>query len=233
LDNHPEIRFQLFRIPKAVVSVGSLTWVSLPDSPAQSLFSQFTIFTVAFSRSTFMNKLTKAALATGIGTALLVGGGSTLALWNDAADVGAAEDINTGVLTLDAGAGAWTANPELWVPGDSFSYTTDVSIVAQGDNLYSELSIDPTSITGAPALLAALETTMTVDGVQGGTLTPVGGEDNVFAVVPADATSGTPVTATITITVAFPADSVSDLVAQGADAHLADLQLRLNQVESV
>lgn len=180
-----------------------------------------------------MNKLTKGALATGIGTALLLGGGSTLALWNDSAAVGASQDIESGVLTLDTSAGAWTTSPALWVPGDSFSYTADVSIVAKGENLSSELSIDPASITGTPALLAALKTNMTVANVQNGALTPVGGVDNAFTVSPADATSGTPVTATVTITVDFPADSVANLVAQGANAHLSDLQLRLNQVESV
>lgn len=179
-----------------------------------------------------MNKLAKGALATGLGTALLLGGGATLALWNDSANVGASQDINTGVLTLDTAGGSWSASPELWVPGDSFSYTTDVSIVAQGDNLSSELSIDPMSLTGTPALLAALDTTMTVDNVAGGSLDPVAGRDNVFEVSPTVATSGAPVTATVTITVDFPAGSVSDLVAQGAEAHLEDLGLLLNQVAS-
>lgn len=180
-----------------------------------------------------MNKLTKAALATGVATALLIGGGSTLALWNDAVDVGAAGDITTGTLTLDATSGSWSEDPDQWVPGDSFTYTTQVSVVAQGDNLSSELSINPSSITGTPALVDALETTMTVDAVQNGTMTAVPGQENVFAVAPADATSGTPVEATVTITVDFPSGSVSDLVAQGAAAELSALELRLNQVESV
>ena len=179
-----------------------------------------------------MNKLTKAALATGVATALLVGGGTTLALWNDAVDVGAGGDITTGALTLDATGGSWSDDPDQWVPGDSFTYTTQVSIVAQGDNLSSELSINPSSITGTSALVDALATTMTVDAVQNGAMTAAAGQENVFTVTPTDATTGTPVEATVTITVDFPSDSVSELVAQGATAELSALQLRLNQVES-
>lgn len=177
-----------------------------------------------------MNKLAKGAIATGIGTALLLGGSTTLALWNDSADAGISRDISSGVLSLNAAPGEWTTSPDLWVPGDSFTYTTDVAIVAQGDNLQSELSIDPSSITGSPALLSALDLTMTVDDIQGGTLTPVDGRDNVYSVAPSNATSGDPVTATVTVAVDFPADSVSDLVAQGEEAHLSELQLLLNQV---
>ena len=73
---------------------------------------------------------------------------------------------------------------------------------------------------------------MTVDAVQNGAMTAVAGQENVFTVTPTDATTGTPVEATVTITVDFPSDSVSELVAQGATAELSALQLRLNQVES-
>ncbi len=177
-----------------------------------------------------MNKLAKGAVATALGTALLLGGAGTLALWNDSADLGAGQDIASGVLTLDAATGTWDANPALWVPGDAITYTTTVSIVAQGDNLAAELSVDPASITGSPALLAALDTTLAVSDVAGGALTPVAGQDNVFTVVPTDATSGAPVTATVTVTIGFPADSVSGLVAQGEQASVSNLQLLLHQV---
>ncbi|WP_448060902.1 alternate-type signal peptide domain-containing protein [Cellulomonas hominis] len=177
-----------------------------------------------------MNKLAKGAVATALGTALLLGGAGTLALWNDSVDLGAGQDIASGVLTLDVGTGAWDANPALWVPGDAITYTTAVAIVAQGDNLAAELSIDPASITGDPALLAALDTSMAVSNVAGGALTPVAGRDNVFTVVPTSATSGAPVTAIVTVTIDFPASSVSGLVAQGERAYVSNLQLLLNQV---
>ncbi|QIK63107.1 alternate-type signal peptide domain-containing protein [Leucobacter viscericola] len=175
-----------------------------------------------------MNKLTKGAIATGIGTALLLGGGTTLALWNDAVNVGSSQEISSGVLTLDASDGVWSSSPNLWVPGDSFTYTTGVSIVAQGDNLASELKIDPSSVTGDAALLAALDYSITVDEVTGGTLTPI--SDAVYSVNPDDPNSGTPITATVTVKVDFPADVVTGLVAQGAEAQLSELQLLLNQV---
>ncbi|QIM15774.1 alternate-type signal peptide domain-containing protein [Leucobacter insecticola] len=175
-----------------------------------------------------MNKLAKGAIATGIGTALLLGGGTTLALWNDAVNVGSSQEINSGVLTLDATPGTWSASPDLWVPGDSFTYTTDVSIVAQGDNLISELKIDPSSVTGDAALLAALDYSISVSNVAGGSLTEI--SPDVYSVSPANATSGTPITATVTVKVDFPENSVSDLVAQGAQAQLSTLQLLLNQI---
>lgn len=179
-----------------------------------------------------MNKLAKGAIATGIATALFLGGSATLALWNDSSNIGASSEINTGVLTLDATESTWSTNPELWVPGDSFNYTTEVSITATGDNLTSHLSIDPASITGSTALLDALETTMDITNINGGTLNPVNGQTNTFEVAPENKNSGTPITATVTITVDFPANSVTELVAQGEEAHLADLQLLLTQIAS-
>ncbi|QIK63110.1 alternate-type signal peptide domain-containing protein [Leucobacter viscericola] len=175
-----------------------------------------------------MNKLTKGAIATAIGTALLLGGGTTLALWNDTVNVGSSQEISSGVLTLDATPGSWSASPELWVPGDSFTYTTQVSIVAQGDNLASELKIDPSSVTGDAALLAALDYSISVSDVTGGTLTAI--DDATYSVSPANANSGDPISAKVTVKVDFPADVVTGLVAQGAEAHLSDLQLLLNQV---
>lgn len=174
-----------------------------------------------------MNKLAKGAIATGIATALLLGGGATLALWNDAVSVGAAEEINSGVLTLDASAGNWSASPELWVPGDSFSYTTDVSIVAKGDNLVSELTVDPASLTGDAALLEALDYSISVTDVAGGSFVAAGAD--TVSVVPSDALSGSPVTGKVTVTVTFP-ESVAGTVAQDAQAQLSGLQLLLNQI---
>lgn len=174
-----------------------------------------------------MNKLAKGAIATGVATAMFLGGGATLALWNDAVTVGASESINSGVLTLNATPGSWSSNPDLWVPGDSFTYTTDVSIVAKGDNLLAELSIDSDGVTGTPELVSALEYTIEVTNVAGGTLTPNGSD--TLTVTPTNATSGTPVTAQVVVTVHFP-ESTTGLVAQGATAQLNDLKFLLSQV---
>lgn len=174
-----------------------------------------------------MNKLAKGAIATGVATAMFLGGGATLALWNDAVTVGASESINSGVLTLNAATGDWSSSPELWVPGDSFTYTTDVSIVAKGDNLRAELSIDSDSVVGTPELVDALEYSIAVTNVTGGSLTPNG--SGALTVTPANATSGTPMTAKVVVTVHFP-ESTSGLVAQGATAQLDDLKFLLSQV---
>lgn len=176
-----------------------------------------------------MKRMTKGLIALSAGTALLLGGAGTLALWNDAANVDAG-NVASGNLTLDAATGTWTPAISLWVPGDTATYTTDVSIVAQGDNIAAQLSIDPASITGDPELLGALDITMTVGTPTGGTFTPVAGQTNMYDVAPTDPLSGTPITAPVTVTVDFPEDSVTDLVAQGQTVNLSGMQLLLQQV---
>ncbi|MEO7017346.1 MAG: alternate-type signal peptide domain-containing protein [Leifsonia sp.] len=176
-----------------------------------------------------MKKLTTALVASGSGLILLIGTSGSLALWNDAATVDAGS-VASGVLTINAANGAWTQQLQQWVPGDTETYTAEVSIVAQGDNLASQVKIDPGSITGDPELLGALEISLTFGTPTGGTLTPVAGESNVYDVAPDNPTSGTPITAPVTVTVTFPADSVTGTVAQGQTVQLGGMQFVLDQV---
>jgi alternate signal-mediated exported protein len=175
-----------------------------------------------------MNRLTKGLIAGGAGLVLLIGSAGTLALWNDAATLNAGS-VDSGVLTVDATGGAWDNSITAWSPGDTATYTANVSIVAQGDNLHSQLSIDPSSITGDPALLAALQITMTVGTTSGGTLTPVAGQPNTFDVVSAAPTTTAPITAPVTVTVTFPPDSVTGTEAQAESVQLSGLQFLLQQ----
>ena len=176
-----------------------------------------------------MKKLTTGLVAAGSGLILLIGTSGSLALWNDAANIDAG-DVASGVLTVAATGGTWSQQLVQWVPGDSETYTAQVSIVAEGDNLHSQVTIDPASITGDPALLGALQITLGFGTPTGGTLTPVAGQPNVYDVVPASPNSPTPIVAPVTVTVTFPADSVTGTEAQGETVQLGGMQFLLQQI---
>lgn len=92
-----------------------------------------------------MNKFAKASIATGAVVLLLLGGAGTLAYWNDQADLSGAS-IEAGELKLEASECTWTAAPALWVPGDSASCDTTLTLTAAGDNIRGKLGIDESSI---------------------------------------------------------------------------------------
>jgi alternate signal-mediated exported protein len=104
-----------------------------------------------------MKKMTKGAIVTGLGVALLLGGGGTLAVWNDSA-VSQAGTIASGDLDLqDPKAGVWTdaagqpvniASYKV-VPGDTLTYTQTVTPILEGDKLKAHLTV-----TGVEALKA-------------------------------------------------------------------------------
>lgn len=103
-----------------------------------------------------MNKMTKGALATGLGVALLIGGGGSLAVWNTSAQANAGT-IVAGDLGLEAGAGTWrnSAGTDVTekvqggkykiVPGDSLTFTQPVTVELSGEMMKAKLSV-----TGAP-----------------------------------------------------------------------------------
>ena len=107
-----------------------------------------------------MNKMAKGALATGVGVALLLGGGGTLAVWNQTQAANAGQ-IAAGDLELTTQAGVWTnaygnvvdldpANqvPDYKVvPGDVLTYTQTMDVKLVGDLMQAKLSIQnvPTS----------------------------------------------------------------------------------------
>lgn len=121
-----------------------------------------------------MNKLTKGALATGLGVALLVGGGGTLAVWNTS-DKAEAGTIMSGNMTLTAGAGKWTnaTDPKKErpldltayrvVPGDVLTFTQPVTVGLEGDLLKATLRT--TGLTSGNAdFLEVGPPTLTKDG---------------------------------------------------------------------
>jgi alternate signal-mediated exported protein len=95
-----------------------------------------------------MNKMIKGALATGIGAALLIGGGGTLAVWNTTAEQQAGSIAN-GDLQLTAAAGTWknskgtTINLASYkaVPGDKLTFTQPVTVALDGDLMKAHLTV--------------------------------------------------------------------------------------------
>ncbi|MEX1079018.1 MAG: alternate-type signal peptide domain-containing protein [Homoserinimonas sp.] len=166
-----------------------------------------------------MNKLVKGSIAGAAGIALLLGGAGSLALWNADADIASA-GIESGTLTLAATAGTWSSEPDLWVPGDSFTYASTLTIGATGDNLTATLSVDKASIaTGA--LASALDIVITPDAALPAGITD--NADGTFDVAPAAGNYTVPVTVTVTF------DENADDTTQAGTVDLASLQFVLQQ----
>lgn len=112
-----------------------------------------------------MNKMAKGALATGVGVALLLGGGGTLAVWNQSANASAGT-IAAGDLNLTTETGVWTSNISgavasiatyKIVPGEKLTYTQNVDVTLTGNNIAGNLTVTGAGVngTGAAAFKAA------------------------------------------------------------------------------
>ena len=121
-----------------------------------------------------MRNSAKGVLAAGAAVALLVGGGGTLAFWNDIETFGAGR-INSGSLSLgEVACGSWMYDAEggggafdatdVIVPGDTLTRTCVSAIVAEGDHLEADISVTGGSLsagTSGADLLA--EATLNLD----------------------------------------------------------------------
>jgi alternate signal-mediated exported protein len=95
----------------------------------------------------------KGAIAAGAAGILLLGGAGTFATWSDSKDIDAGT-VSTGQLSLTAAPGSWkktgsqTVIPNISayqiVPGDSLTYTTTVTVKAEGENLKAVLAVPET-----------------------------------------------------------------------------------------
>jgi len=177
-----------------------------------------------------MNKLSKGLIVGGAGLVLVASGLTSLALWNDAAEVNAGP-VDSGEMSITATDGAWANAITLWVPGDTDTYDADVTINLAGDNLTSRLTIDPASITGDADLLAALDITLsTGTPVGAATVTPVAGQPNTFDITATTPTQATVVTVPVTVAVDFPEDSVTGTTAQNQSVDLSEISFTLTQL---
>ena len=122
-----------------------------------------------------MNKMAKGALAIGVGAALLLGGGGTLATWNGTANASAGT-IASGDLALAATtAGKWQAgsNPAATaaaltsgfkaVPGDVYSFTQSLTVTLSGTNMVADLTTN-TAVTKAFGDEATIAVSYSKDG---------------------------------------------------------------------
>lgn len=177
-----------------------------------------------------MNKLVKGAIATGVGIVLLMGGAGTLAYWNAGTNLGGAT-ITAGNLTVAPVAnGQWkngasniTIGSFRTVPGDTLTYTQDVTLTATGDNLKFTVGLSgnalslpatytaPANATNSAALLAQMGASA-VYSVSGTNIASTGSPDT-YRVVTAGTTT---ITVTVTLTHAFQAGTVNNASQNGA-----------------
>jgi len=183
-----------------------------------------------------MNKLLKGSVAGAAGVALLLGGAGSFALWNSTQELNVGS-VASGTLSISA-----VADTAVWTdvstgtaaviniadfkiaPGDTIKLTQDVEIDAVGDNLLATLSYDADSLVADSdadkALLADLDisleaTTLATNIVRIPTT-------DTFAVTPAASTS----TATLTVTIVFPADEETG---KDGTVNLSNLAFKLQQ----
>jgi alternate signal-mediated exported protein len=96
-----------------------------------------------------MKKMTKGAIVTGLGVALLLGGGGTLAVWNDSADSTAGGIVAGDLKLTDQKTGVWKSDvtgAEIAdigsyhvVPGETLTYTQDLTVKLAGDQMVATL----------------------------------------------------------------------------------------------
>lgn len=120
-----------------------------------------------------MNKMAKGTLAIGLGVALLLGGGGTLAVWNASVDTPAGA-IVSGDLQLTAGTGTWTnavgtvvqLDTYKVVPGDELRFTQPVNVALDGDLMSASLTLTNSLASSASYLQVGTATLKD----QGGTI---------------------------------------------------------------
>lgn len=88
-----------------------------------------------------MNKFAKGSLAAGAGLVLLLGGAGTLAYWNSEIDLAGGE-VSNGSLELTADTTALgKAGPVALVPGDVQTFSTELTLLAEGDNIQGTVEL--------------------------------------------------------------------------------------------
>lgn len=170
-----------------------------------------------------MKKATKGALAVGLGTVLLLGGGGTLAVWTETQPIGGT-DLNAGHLNIvtdvtNTGCGAWQldsgeAAPLTYVsgdplvPGDVLTRECNYTIEAVGNHLRATVGISAGNFSGADGDFGGM-LTADVSGLQvGGVPATSFTEDN----------DGDTLTATVTVTFDAAADNSTEDLATVLDA---------------
>lgn len=178
------------------------------------------------------------------GLGLLVGGG-TFAVWyqSDGIDGG---DVDSGALSFTLANAAWEnqagtiADPANYqiVPGDTLTLTQDVNIVAVGDTLIADFSMDASGITPTNDLSDALDIEMNIATPPTGMAeTPAGsGTYRITRSTFNPTQSQTPVPVEVAVTIDFPETQVGGAdwgqIAQNLVVDLGQIEFELRQVVS-
>ena len=172
-----------------------------------------------------MNKLTKAAIAGGVGIALLLGGAGTLATWNSSSNISGGTIVAGNLVVGTPAVGSWTVahlvtgSTTIYStavtttlaafrasPGDKLIYTTTVPLIVNGTNLVATLGLTPGAIAGTTSAVPATQTTnnafasfLTANTVVAMSGTGISGSAPAYVVNGAtNVTTNATVTATIT-----------------------------------
>ncbi|MDP3208688.1 MAG: alternate-type signal peptide domain-containing protein [Rhodoglobus sp.] len=181
-----------------------------------------------------MNKLVKGAIAAAVGIALLMGGASTLAFWNDSASIPGGS-ISAGTLSITAttpapGTDGWksgaTAIPTIAnfriIPGDTITYTKTFTVTATGNNLTATAALTGGAITAASA--AAADTKLAQYLTKTAVFT-VGGVSTSTV----NASAGTQ-TVVVTVSITFPnGTAANDNLAKSGSVNLDAFAITLTQ----
>lgn len=166
-----------------------------------------------------MNKLIKGSIAAAVGIALLSSGAASFALWNDSATINAGT-VSSGTLAItSSGTGSWSPTLAKIVPGDTVTYTRQMTVSATGDNLKATITSNIGSITNNITGSTATSTFVVKTSPGGVVVTPAAG---VYTL------NGT-YTIDVTITVAF-SSSTTGLTGQNASINLSTLAVTVAQV---
>lgn len=175
-----------------------------------------------------MNKMAKGALATGVGVALLLGGGGTLAVWNETEKANAGT-IAAGTLDLTPGDGIWSSNgvdiadinAYKIVPGETLSYRQDLTVDLKGDKMRANLTVDTSKVLTGNFKSGDLEL------VQAPTLKDAASNKVLPTTVLTPTVTGAPQTVTASVSFKFDADALSSV---GATADLSSVFYKLDQM---
>ena len=198
-----------------------------------------------------MNAFLKAALAAVAGSALLIGGAGTLALWNSSTSVSGGQ-IVAGELTVGiATTGYWSVAHEIAgsyaapvslsrsefarfraVPGDRLVFTTTVPITATGDSLTATTSLSAGAVTPSTSSAADRALASTLTGTATTTLSVPGGAGVTgaapnYTLTPNGANISA--VATLTATITFPLNAPNGYPGVNGSVSFADMGVAVTQ----
>ena len=201
-----------------------------------------------------MNKLTKAAIAGGVGIALLLGGAGTLATWNSSNTISGGTIVAGNLLVGTPATGSWSVSHTTGIlttitplsltngtftvtnggsaytasPGDQLTYKTTVPLTVTGTNLSATLALTQQAITATST--ATADTQLAADLAKSANVAMVTGTGITSAGSPAVYTiSGAAVSPVVTLTATMTFPSTANDAMMGS-VSFAGWALALTQI---